>query len=184
MSTQTDDDELLIHYFQDSLTGVALRWYMGLDSASIHTFNDLGEAFVKKYKYNVDMAPDRDQLRSLSQKDKETFKEYAQRWRELAAQITPPLEEKEMTKIFLKNLSLFYYERMIASAPSDFTEMVNMGMRLEEGVREGRLSKEEVSSSKKYGGVRMHPIEFFRISIILPCWRMVKRFRCLRPILL
>ncbi|KAI5431515.1 hypothetical protein KIW84_035629 [Lathyrus oleraceus] len=87
----------------------------------------------------------------MSQKDKETFKEYAQRWRELAAQITPPLEEKEMTKIFLKTLSSFYYERMIASAPSDFTEMVNMGMRLEEGVCEGRLSKDEGSSSKRYG---------------------------------
>ena len=30
--------------------------------------------------------------------------------------------------------------------------MVNMGMRLEEGVREGRLSKEEASARKKYGG--------------------------------
>jgi hypothetical protein len=47
ISTQTNNDQLLIHYFQDSLTGVALRWYMGLDSASIFTFNDLGEAFVK-----------------------------------------------------------------------------------------------------------------------------------------
>ncbi|KAI5425579.1 hypothetical protein KIW84_031404 [Lathyrus oleraceus] len=124
---------------------------MGLDSASVRTVNDLGEAFVKQYKYNVDMAPDRDQPRSMSQKDKETFKEYAQRLRELAAQITPPLEEKEMTKIFLKTMSSFYYERMITSAPSDFIEMVNMGMRLEEGVREGRLPKDEVSTSKKYG---------------------------------
>ncbi|KAI5438359.1 hypothetical protein KIW84_024195 [Lathyrus oleraceus] len=56
-----------------------------------------------------------------------------------------------MTKIFLKTLSSFYYERMIASAPSDFTEMVNMGMRLEEGVREGRLTQDEGSSSKRYG---------------------------------
>jgi hypothetical protein len=85
MSTQTDNDQLLIHYFQDSLSGVALRWYMGLDSVNIRSFNDLGEAFVKQYKYNVDIAPDRDQLRAMSQKDKETFKEYAQRWRELAA---------------------------------------------------------------------------------------------------
>jgi len=60
MSTQTDNDQLLIHYFQDSLSGAALRWYMGLKSANIRSFNDLGEAFVKKYKYNVDMAPDRD----------------------------------------------------------------------------------------------------------------------------
>ncbi|XP_050909208.1 uncharacterized protein LOC127122979 [Lathyrus oleraceus] len=81
---------------KDSLTGAALRWYMGLDSASIHSFNDLSEAFVKKYKYNVDMAPDRDQLRSMYHKDKKTFKEYAQRWRELAAQISPPLEEKDV----------------------------------------------------------------------------------------
>ena len=41
---------------------------------------------------------------------------------------------------------------MITSAPNDFTEMVNMGMRLEEGVREGHLSKDEASISKKYGG--------------------------------
>jgi hypothetical protein len=40
---------------------------------------------------------------------------------------------------------------MLASAPSDFTEMVNMGMRLEEGVREGRLTREEGSSEKRYG---------------------------------
>ncbi|KAI5408487.1 hypothetical protein KIW84_054364 [Lathyrus oleraceus] len=84
---------------------------MGLDSANIQSFNDLGEAFVKQYKYNMDMAPDRDQLRAMSQKDKETFKD----------------------------------------APSDFTEMVNMGMRLEEGVREGRLTREESSSAKCYG---------------------------------
>ena len=57
-----------------------------------------------------------------------------------------------MTKNFLKTLTLFYYERMIASAPNDFTEIVNMGMRLEEGVCEGHLSKEEASASKKYGG--------------------------------
>jgi hypothetical protein len=58
-----------------------------------------------------------------------------------------------MTKIFLKTLSSFYYDRMILSAPSDFAEMVNMGMRLEEEVHEGRLTKEVGSSSnfKKFG---------------------------------
>ena len=46
----------------------------------------------------------------------------------------PPMEEKEMTKTFLKTLGAFYYERMVASAPSDFTEMVGMGIRLEEAL--------------------------------------------------
>ena len=79
MSTDTDDQRLLIHFFQDSLTGVALKWYMSLDSANIHTFNDLGEVFIKQYKHNVDMAPDRNQLMALVQNDRESFKEYAHR---------------------------------------------------------------------------------------------------------
>ncbi|XP_050897028.1 uncharacterized protein LOC127103830 [Lathyrus oleraceus] len=137
MSTQTDNHRLLIHYFQHSLTGAALKWYMNLDIAYIHTFSDLSEAFIRQYKYNIDMAPDRDKLRAMSQRDKETFKEYAQIWRGVAAQICPSPEESKMSKIYLKTLSTFYYERMIVSAPSDFTDMVNMGMHLEEGVCEG-----------------------------------------------
>ncbi|GAU10053.1 hypothetical protein TSUD_423710, partial [Trifolium subterraneum] len=153
MSTQTDNDQLLIHYFQDSLTGAALKWYMSLDGVKIRTFNDLGEAFVRQYKYNLDMAPNRDQLQAMSQKDKETFKEYAQRWREVAAQVNSLKDEDEMARIFLNTLGPFYYERMIASPTNDFTELVNIGVRLEEGVRQGRLVKESVPTStvKKFG---------------------------------
>ena len=77
---------------------------MSLDSSSIRTFNDLGEAFIKKYKYNMFMAPDHDQLRAMAQRDKESFKEYVQRCRKIAAQVVPPMGEQEMTKVFLKTL--------------------------------------------------------------------------------
>ena len=95
------------------------------------------------------MAPNHDQLRAMTQKDKESFKEYAQCWREVATQVVPPIDEKEMTKVFLKTLGSFYYERMVESAPNDFTEMVGMGVRLEEAVREGHLSRDEVSNCTK-----------------------------------
>lgn len=71
----------------------------------------------------------------MQQREKETFREYAQRWHEVATQIVPPMEEKEMKKVFLKTLDTFYYEKMVASAPTDFTDMVNMRVRLEEAVR-------------------------------------------------
>jgi len=51
---------------------------------------DLADAFVKQYKYNIDSAPDRLQLQNMAKKDTESFKEYAQRWRELAAHVEPP----------------------------------------------------------------------------------------------
>ena len=135
-----------------------LKWYMNLDKTKIQTFHDLCEAFVQQYNYNVDMAPDRSDLQAMTQGNKETFKKYAQRWRDIAAQVNLRIEEKEMTKLFLKNLSQFYYEKMIGSAPKDFAEMVGMGVQLEEGVREGRLGKESVpksNSKKKDQGVNM-----------------------------
>ncbi|GAU50056.1 hypothetical protein TSUD_186910 [Trifolium subterraneum] len=153
MSTQTSNDKLLIHYFQDNLTGAALRWYMDIDRANVSSFNDLASAFIRQYNYNSYMAPDRDELRALAQKERESFKEYAQRWRELAAQIRPPVEEKELCKLFLHTLSPFFYEKMVGVVSRSFTEMVEMGMCLEEGVRQGRLTRENAptNTAKKYG---------------------------------
>jgi hypothetical protein len=47
MSAQIGNDKLLIHCFQDSLTGAALIWYMGLSKNDIKTFKDLCEAFIQ-----------------------------------------------------------------------------------------------------------------------------------------
>jgi hypothetical protein len=41
------DDKLLIYFFQDSLTGSALSWYMRLDNAKVKKWKDLVEAFLK-----------------------------------------------------------------------------------------------------------------------------------------
>ena len=40
----------------------------------------------------------------MSMNDNESFKAYAQRWRDVAAQVSLPLEEKEFTEIFLETL--------------------------------------------------------------------------------
>jgi hypothetical protein len=120
---------------------------MNLDRTKIPTFHDLCDAFVEQYGYNVDMAPNRGDLQAMTQENKETFKEYAQRWRDTAAQVSLRIEEKEMTKLFLKTLNQFYYKKMVRSTPKNFAEMVSMGVQLEEGVREGRLVKEETSAN-------------------------------------
>jgi len=144
MSAYVGNDELLIHCFQDSLTDAALIWYMGLNKADIKTFKDLSEAFVQRYNYNLHLAPNRKELQAMTQNDNESFKAYAQRWRDVAAQVCPPLEEKELTEIFLETLDRFYYEHMLASASGNFMKMMTVGMRIEDWVRTGRLVKETV----------------------------------------
>lgn len=67
MSAYSDDEKLLMHFFQDSIYGASLDWYMKFERMYIHNWRDLVEAFVKHYQYNIDMAPNHTQLHSLSQ---------------------------------------------------------------------------------------------------------------------
>jgi hypothetical protein len=87
MASYAQDDKLMIHCFQDILAGASLSWYMQLEGCRIWSWKDLANAFIKQYQYNLDMAPSRTQLQSMTQKEGESFKVYAQRWRELAAQV-------------------------------------------------------------------------------------------------
>jgi hypothetical protein len=140
MGIAAQDDKLLIHFFQDSLSGASLNWYMHLEKGRIRTWKDLAEAFVKQYKYNMGMTPDRMQLQELTKKGTETFKEYAQRWRELASQVEPPLSEKELVRIFIGTLQAPYYEKVIGSASSGFSDLVIIGEMVELGLKNGKIS--------------------------------------------
>ena len=50
------------------------------------------------------MVPNRTQLQNLAHGPNESFKEYTQKWRELAARVQPPLVEREIIDIFTANL--------------------------------------------------------------------------------
>jgi hypothetical protein len=90
------DDKLLIYFFQDSLARSALSWYMRLDNVKIKKWKDLVEAFLKQYKFNLEIAPDRTSLMSMEKRRQESVRAYAQRWRDEATHVQPPLIETEM----------------------------------------------------------------------------------------
>jgi hypothetical protein len=134
------DEKLLMHFFQDSLSGATLSWYMRLDNTKIRRWKDLVDAFIKQYKYNMDIAPDRTSLSSLEKRDKESITEYAQRWRESAAQVHPPLLDKDMVTLFANTLKAPYYEHVMGSSAQQFTDAVVVCERIEQGVKSGRIS--------------------------------------------
>ncbi|KAA0054657.1 uncharacterized protein E5676_scaffold3734G00290 [Cucumis melo var. makuwa] len=131
MSAYAHDDKLLIHCFQDSLVGPTSHWYMQLDCSQVHRWKDLADSFLKQYKYNIDMAPDRLNLQRMEKKNVETFKEYAQRWRELATQVQPPLTDKELMAMFINTLRAPYYDRMVGSVSINFSDVITIGERIE-----------------------------------------------------
>ena len=68
------NDKLLIHWFQDSLSGASLEWYTQLERNHVPTWNDLDLEFQNHYQYNTDMAQSRMQLQDSSHKSNESFK--------------------------------------------------------------------------------------------------------------
>jgi len=58
-----------------------------MDLKGISTFPKLVGAFIQQYKYNSYLALNRRELQDMTQGDKETFKEYAQRFIQKSAQV-------------------------------------------------------------------------------------------------
>ena len=85
------------------------------------------------------MAPDRTQLQNMFKKEGETFKEYAQRWRDLVAQVALPMVEREMITMMVDTLPVFYYEKLVGYMPSSFADLVFIGERIEVGLKRGKF---------------------------------------------
>ena len=49
MGAYSRDEKLLMHFFQDSLAGVAVIWYTNLEASRIRTWKDLIIAFIRQY---------------------------------------------------------------------------------------------------------------------------------------
>uniref|UniRef100_A0A2N9I1K0 Retrotransposon gag domain-containing protein n=1 Tax=Fagus sylvatica TaxID=28930 RepID=A0A2N9I1K0_FAGSY len=79
---------------------------------------------LAQYGFNSQIAPDRFDLQRMEKKSNETFREYAQRWREKAARARPPLDEREMIKIFVDTLKNPYFDRMMGLQMQFFVDLI------------------------------------------------------------
>ncbi|XP_052878849.1 uncharacterized protein LOC128285384 [Gossypium arboreum] len=147
MTGYVNNDQLLIHCFQDSLVGAASKWYNQLSRAKINSWKNLAQAFMKQYNHVTDMTPDKITLQNIEKKSNESLRQYAQRWREVAIQVQPPLLEKETTILFINTLKAPFITHMLGSATKSFSDIVMTGEMIENAVRSGKIELGE--SAKK-----------------------------------
>lgn len=107
----------------------------------------MAETFLKHYQYNMDIAPNCTQLQNLTQKFDETFKEYTQCWRELAAIVQPPLLERELVDMLMGNLQGPYLDRMVGRTSLCFLDLVLVGERIENMIKMGNIQNAASTSS-------------------------------------
>ena len=77
----------------------------------------------------------------------EGFKDYAQKWRDLAGRVQPPLSERELIDMFLGTLSGPFFNYLIGSLSAGFTELILTGERIEAGIKNGKIQKETSCST-------------------------------------
>jgi len=132
MAEVVEDEKLLIHFFQDSLSGTALTWYMRLDNTKVKKWKDLVDAFMRQYNFNIDVGPDRLSLQAMEKHNKESIREYTRRWSEVAAQVNPPMLEKEMISLFSNTFKALYFEYLVRSSAQYFADLVDIAERVEQ----------------------------------------------------
>ncbi|XP_057958234.1 uncharacterized protein LOC131151073 [Malania oleifera] len=137
MAACSDDEKLMMHCFQSSLTGSAIRWYIQQDKARVRTWKDLANAFVTHYHRVTEMTPDRMMLQEMEKKPTETFREYAYRWRDMSIQVDPPVSDREAISLFVSTLKDPYRTHLRGATPHDFMDIVAAGGRIEGDIKAG-----------------------------------------------
>ena len=75
------------------------------------------------------------------------FKDYAQKWRDLAGRVQPPLSERELVDMFWGTLSGPFFNHLIGSSSIGFTELIFTRERVEAGIKNGKIQKEASSAA-------------------------------------
>ncbi|KAA3462132.1 trans-resveratrol di-O-methyltransferase-like [Gossypium australe] len=79
----------------------------------------------------------------MEKKPNESFRQYAQSWREVATQVQPPLLEKETTMLFINTLKAPFINHMLGSATKSFLDTVMSGEMIENTIRCRKIETEE-----------------------------------------
>jgi len=170
MGAYSKDEKLLMHFFQERLIGAVVTWYTNLEPSQVHSWKDLMVAFIRQYQYNFNMAPNRMQLHNMCKKEHESFKEYTQRWRDLAAQVAPPMMEREMITMIVDTLLVFYYEKMVDYMPLSFADLVFVGEMIEVGLKRGKYDHPALMNRKPGANVENEEEGGTHVVIAVPTW--------------
>src|SRR3954469_23439497 len=85
----------------------------------------------------------------MSMGPKESFKGYAQKWRDMAGRVQPPLSDCELVDMFMGTLTGPFYSHLLGSLSSGFTDLILTGERVESGIQNGKIQIGSSSGTTK-----------------------------------
>jgi len=95
---------------------------------------------MRQYKFNIDVDPDCLKLQAMEKDNKESIREYARRWSEVAAQVNAPMLEKEMISLFSNTFKAPCFEYLVRSSAQHFIDLVVIAERIEQAIGLGKIA--------------------------------------------
>nr|XP_016457611.1 PREDICTED: uncharacterized protein LOC107781425 [Nicotiana tabacum] len=138
------DEKICMKLFMRSLKGDALSWYISQDAKKWTSWVNMASDFINRFRFNTENAPAVFYIQNLKKKPIETFHEYAIRWRSEAAKVRPALEEEQMNRFFVRAKDPQCYERLMLIKGQKVSDIIKLGERIEEGIKNGMVTNLEV----------------------------------------
>ena len=97
----------------------------------------------------------------MEKKASKSFREYDHKLRDLAAQVQPPMTDKELNKTFLNTLKAPYYDRMVGNSNTNFSDVVSAGEMIESGTKLDKIESVEAKKpTPKKKEEKMHAVSY------------------------
>ncbi|XP_074298636.1 uncharacterized protein LOC141629555 [Silene latifolia] len=139
--------EMLPHIFAQSLGKHPKAWFYSLELKNFPTFEDIAVEFCKHFADNAEIQTTVRTLEVMTQKDKEGFTEFLNRWRAESVKLAKRPEETEMVDKFIKNLRPVYRDAIKYQHFGSFKDLIRVGRKIEDDVRSAEAEK-----PKRYQG--------------------------------
>ena len=140
--------EVLAQMFQNTLTRVALRWFLNLDDARARSWEDICREFHNQYKYNIEVDVTRRDLETTKQELKKSISAFITKWRAKVAQMMNKPSEEEQIQMVVKNLLPIYHEHLFAQYFPHFKALIIAGILVEDAINNGIIKGEDLVSKK------------------------------------
>src|SRR6185503_15093051 len=112
MNIKGIDKKVFPSLFSLSLETVCQQWFFSLDKEKTFTWESITNAFIDRYKCNIQVKTDHRELEMLKQKENEGFTSFFNKWRETSTKMVDVPTEKESVRMFIKNLPKMYSKHL------------------------------------------------------------------------
>ncbi|GLJ19066.1 hypothetical protein SUGI_0342280 [Cryptomeria japonica] len=117
------DQRLLAKLFTRTLRDKALQWYCSLPSYSITSFEQLANAFIQQFQNNISPKVTLIDLMHCKQGVKEKVTDFIGRYKHLYAQISFPVPNNDIQRIFISNIQKDIRDKLLFSEFTSFQQL-------------------------------------------------------------